>query len=425
MSEAASRTPLSDPIPGAYRWIVLVTTGLMLFGSYFAYDSISAISQLLIEQEGYTATQVGLVDSLYSWPNILGAVLVAGILVDKFGTRAMSVIFSGLVVLGAVVVAAAPSFIAVLIGRATLGVGAEALAVCQMAILHKWFRRKDLALSFGLALVFLRLGSVASQNLETAVANHHGGVSAALWFAAIMCMVSMVFAVFYVALERAAEGKVELVAKGRDELVLADISRFDARFWCVLVLVTACYCGILPFRALAQDFFHDKWGIVPATGASLVSILSLSSMILVPAIGYAVDRRGRRATLLVWGAALMIPAHLSLGFANLHPLYPMMILGLSYSLVAAVVWPAVPLIVGSERVGTATGLIFMIQNIGLAVFPVVNGALRDATDSYASSQLMFASLGLIGLAAALLLRGADREAGGALEKKSDAEAKEP
>lgn len=419
MSEPTSTGPgLLDPASTFYRWSIMVAAGLMLFGSYFAYDSIAAISQLLISQEGYTATEVGMMDSLYSWPNILGTVLLAGILIDKFGTRTMSFILSGLVILGTVIVAVAPSFTVILIGRAVLGAGAEAMIVCQSAILAKWFKGKELAFAFGFALTFVRLGSFASLNLETAVANRYGGVGAALWFAVIMCVFSLVFVIYYAVMEKAAEGKVELaVAPAGDKMVFSDILKFDSRFWYITALCLAFYGAIYPFRSLAQDFFFDKWGIMPETGGRIVSILIFSSMILALFIGRAVDKLGKRGTLLLLGTFLMIPAHLSMGIWDLHPVYPMLVLGFSFSLVSAVLWPAVPMIVEAKTVGTAFGLIFMFQNIGLAIFPVLNGALRDATHSYVSSQMMFAGLGVVALVFAGLLFSADRKKGGALERE--------
>ena len=60
------------------------------------------------------------------------------------------------------------------------------------------------------------------------------------------------------------------------------------------------------------------------------------------------------------------------------PLLPMILLGAAFVLVPAAMWPAVPLIVEKNRVGTAFGLMTMIQNVGLALFPWLNGRLRDA-----------------------------------------------
>jgi cyanate permease len=71
-------------------------------------------------------------------------------------------------------------------------------------------------------------------------------------------------------------------------------------------------------------------------------------------------------------------------------------------------------------VGTAFGLMTAIQNIGLALFPWLNGRLRDLTGDYVASQVMFASLGLVGLMFALLLKRADRREGGVLEARQKA-----
>jgi cyanate permease len=86
----------------------------------------------------------------------------------------------------------------------------------------------------------------------------------------------------------------------------------------------------------------------------------------------------------------------------------MIALGAAFVLIPAAMWPSIPLIVRKETVGTAFGLMTMIQNIGLALFPYLNGKLRDLTHSYSASMVMFASLGLFGLAFAILLKRADR-----------------
>ena len=106
---------------------------------------------------------------------------------------------------------------------------------------------------------------------------------------------------------------------------------------------------------------------------------------------------------MVLGSLIMIPSHLVLGVAQLPPAIPMIALGAAFVLVPAAMWPSVPLVVEKERVGTAFGLMTAIQNIGLFAFPYANGWLRDRTDGFAASQVMFASLGLVGLVAAVLL----------------------
>jgi len=119
---------------------------------------------------------------------------------------------------------------------------------------------------------------------------------------------------------------------------------------------------------------------------------------------------------MIAGSLLMIPCHLAMGLTGIYPVYPMILLGFAFVLVPAALWPSVPLIVRSGRVGTAFGLMTAIQNIGLGLFPLLNGLLRDSTGSYVASQVMFASLGVIGLVFAMLLKRADAREGGSLER---------
>jgi nitrate/nitrite transporter NarK len=119
---------------------------------------------------------------------------------------------------------------------------------------------------------------------------------------------------------------------------------------------------------------------------------------------------------MIIGSLIMIPSHLTMGLTRLYPVYPMIALGAAFVLVPAAMWPSIPLIVRKERVGTAFGLMTAIQNIGMALFPFLNGFLRDITKTYTSSMLMFAGLGLAGMIFAVLLKRADVREGGGLER---------
>ena len=100
----------------------------------------------------------------------------------------------------------------------------------------------------------------------------------------------------------------------------------------------------------------------------------------------------------------------------------MMLLGVAFVLVPAAMWPSVPLLVEKQKVGTAFGLMNMVQNLGLAFFPWLNGALRVQTKGYGASMVMFSTLGVFGLVFAVLLKRADARAGGVLERPPQAPA---
>ncbi len=424
------------PSRRAYRFTVLLFVSLLTFGSYFAYDSIGAIAPTLLRVMGVGRSAIGTMYTVYSVAAIV-SVFLGGLLIDLIGTRKATTLFAGLVVIGASIVALAPNIYVVYAGRFVFGAGSEALVVAQSAILARWFKGKELALSFGIALTISRLGTLFSFNTEALIARYFGHYSAALWAAVILCVVSLGAAGVYWILDLYGQRALALEEAGADEKVkLADIVKFPRSFWYVAILCVTFYSAIFPFTALSTDFFHAKWGLpltvgdtgsffaqvfknilhMFSTAGGTTTIIIAASMFLAPFAGQLVDKVGRRASLMVVGSLLLIPSFLVMGLTHAAPRYPMMILGAAFVLVPAAMWPSVPLLVKKELVGSAYGLITMIQNLGLALFPLLNGALRDATKAYTASMIMFASLGLVGLIFAVLLLLSDRKAGSVLER---------
>lgn len=426
-----------NPASRAFRLTILGLASFMLFGSYFAYDSVGAIAPTLIDALHADRAAIGTMYSAYSFAAI-AAVLLGGFLIDKIGTRRASLLFSAILTAGACVVAVAPSIGWIYAGRLLFGVGSEPLVVAQSAILARWFRGKELALSFGIALTVSRLGTLFTFHTEALIASRDGW-RAALWVAAALCGASLVANLVYNAMDKKAEPVLGLGETGSgDEIDWSQIRRggFSPSFWYVTLLCVTFYSAIFPFTDLSTDFFHDKWRLPEASGTGsgflsgvfynithmfetaqgTTSIIITASMILAPFAGRLVDRIGRRASLMILGSLLMIPAHLVMGWTSIAPALPMIVLGAAFVLVPAAMWPSVPLVVGKERIGTAFGLMTAIQNVGLLAFPYLNGRLRDATSGYGWSQTMFAGLGVAGLVFALLLLRADRKAGHVLER---------
>jgi MFS family permease len=422
------------PAGRRYRFVVLLFVSLLTCGSYFAYDSVGAIPGVLMKAWNVDQAAIGALYSLYSLAAIV-TLLFGGILIDRLGTRKSSFAFSLLVTLGACVVAWAPNIWVAYVGRFLFGAGSESLITAQNVMLVRWFKGKELALAFGVILAISRVGTLFSFNTEALIASRYGP-SMALWAAALFCGVSLLANFIYIALDLRGERILNLSdGSAGDRIVLADIRCFPATFWYVTFLCLVFYSAIFPFTALSTDFFAQKWGIPSASGEGLgffqavffnfmhmfstapgtSSIVMFASMIFAPFAGSVVDRVGRRVTLMVLGSLLMIPAYVLLALTTLPPAIPMVILGAAFVIVPAALWPSVPLVVAKNRVGTAFGLLTMIQNIGLMVFPWLNGRLRVATQSYTASMLMFATLGVIGLGLALALRRADRKEGGVLE----------
>ncbi len=423
------------PATRAYRFALLCFVGLLTYGSYFAYDVVGALAPTLMGAWHTTQEGIGSLYTAYSVAAIF-TVALGGYLADRIGTRLAGILLAAVVAIGAAMVALAPSLAVATLGRFIFGAGSESLIVTQNAMLARWFRGKELAFSFGVTLALARLGTLFSFNSASATASRFGWRSA-LWIAVLLCVVSLLCALVYWLMDRKGERALGLAEAGAgDKIVLADVKKFTASYWFVVLLCVTFYSAIFPFTALSTDFFHEKWGLPLTTGGGgsffaavfrdflhmfstapgTSAIIIFASMCFAPFAGGLVDKIGKRASLMILGALLMIPCYLVMAFTMLPPRYPMILLGAAFVLVPAAMWPAVALLVDKNRTGTAYGLMTMIQNIGLALFPWLNGRLRVLTHTYEASMVMFALLGVTGFVFALLLKRADARAGGVLER---------
>ena len=423
------------PSKGLFRFTLLIFVSSLSFGSYFAYDIIGAISPSLVEELALSRQTVGTFFLMYHIAAVL-LVFFGGFLIDRLGTRKASILFSSLVLVGAFLVWSAKSIPVFFIGRFIFGAGSEPLIVAQSAILARWFKSKELAFSFGISLTMSRLGSLFAFNTGELITSFFKSYRYALLGAVLACIISFTANIVYIIMDSRGERILKLKGGTEEKFVFKEIKEFKPTFWLVTLLCLTFYSAIFPFTDLSTDFFADKWGIARfaeikggflyqvfnnflhmfSTAGGITSIIIFASMILAPFAGRLVDKIGRRATLMIIGSLIMIPSHLLMGLTKIYPAYPMVALGASFVLVPAAMWPSIPLIVRKERVGTAFGLMTAIQNIGLGLFPVLNGLLRDATKTYTDSMVMFASLGVVGLVFAVLLRRADAREGSGLER---------
>jgi MFS family permease len=419
-----------------YRFTILIFISLLLLGTYFAYDSIGALAPTLIEALHLDRSTIGNLYTAYSVAAIF-IVFFGGMLYDKLGPRRSTLMFSTLICVGATVVALAHSKWQLFAGRLIFGGGSETLIAVQSAIISRWFKGKEMALAFGIALTVSRIGTLFSFNTEELIARYFGSYRTALWAAAAFCLFSLLCNLVYNAMDLHGEKVLALPKpESGDKIVFSDIRKFSSSYWFVVLLCVTFYSAIFPFTALATDMFHDKWGFpltseatggflaqifdnflhMFSTAPGITSIIIFASMLFAPFAGNLVDRIGKRATMMVVGSLMMIPAHLVMGITHWNPLPSMVVLGAAFVLVPAAMWPSVPLVVEEKRVGTAFGLMTAIQNLGLGLFPLLNGKLRDVTGTYTATQIMFACLGVVGLVFAFLLLRSDRRHGGKLER---------
>ena len=181
--------------------------------------------------------------------------------------------------------------------------------------------------------------------------------------------------------------------------------------------------------AAAALVVYCYMGYMRGTAETIFAVFPLLAVAITPILGSYVDNKGKAATMLVLGSLLLIFCHLT--FAFLLPMFKgnaaggtvvayatILVLGASFSLVPAALWPSVPKLVDEKIIGSAYALIFWIQNIGLWLFPILIGNVLTSTNAegtppdqldYTWAMVMLACLGVAALLLGLVLKVVDRK----------------
>jgi MFS family permease len=396
--------------PAWYRWAVLMVISLAMFGNYYLYDTIAPIADLLKEQLSFSDEQIGLLYSSYS----LGAMiflLLGGIYIDRYGTRAGTMLFGIICAVSGFVVIISDSFTVMMAGRFLLGVGAEPLIVAITAAIAKWFRGKELAFAMGINLLIARLASVAADLSPTWARDAYANWHDPLVIGAIMGLTCIVGAIIYWILEKRGEARYALSeAGGTDKLVLSDLYKFGRSFWVITALCVTFYSIIFPFRSFAIKFFIEAHGAARDVAGQLNSVLPFASMIATPLVGLLVDKIGKRASLMALGTLVMVPVFPILAYTDIPLVAPVTMLGIAFSLIPAIMWPAVAYIVEQKRLGSAYALMFLLQQGGVLLLEWMVGKSNDVAGASAANPAgylpmmwMFTLLGVVALGSAILL----------------------
>ncbi|HUJ96459.1 MAG TPA: MFS transporter [Terriglobales bacterium] len=404
-------TEVARPEPSRfYRWMVLIFMSLAMFGNYYVYDCIAPIADLLAKQLGFSNSNIGLLQAIYSIPNVF-MVLLGGYIVDRIGTRKAIFIFGMLCFIGAAITVSVGKLPVMATGRLIFGMGAESLIVAVTTATAKWFRGKELSFAFGINLMIARAGTWLAQNSPTwarfAYSNWRTPLLISVGFASF-CVIG---ALIYWILEVYAEKRMDLGHQGStDKVIFSDIWKFGVSYWYIVALCVVFYSAIFPFETFAIKFFMEAHGTSRELGGFLVSILTAATMFGTPLFGLFVDRFAHRALLMMLGSMLLIPVYLMMGYTRISLYVPMAMMGVAYSLIPAVMWPSVAYIVEQSKLGTAYGLMTMIQNIGLAGLNLLVGWANDyghaGADNPAGYRLgmwIFSVLGVLGVLCAFLL----------------------
>ncbi len=441
------------------RWLALAVVAFTMLTGYFLTDVMAPLKGLLEGHMGWDSSDFGFFNSAYGWFNVfLLMLIIGGVILDKMGVR-----FTGLMATMIMVAGTALKYWAVSthsldgvvwnfilfdvkaqvfmasLGFAIFAVGIEVTGITVSKIIVKWFKGKELALAMGLEMATARLGTALALSTSVPLAKAFGMVSISrpILVCLIMLIIGFLSFVVYVFMDKKLdESEAEEEKSEEEAFKISDIFSIitNKGWWYIAILCVLFYSAVFPFLKYAADLMVNKFGVDESLAGTIPAMLPFGTILLTPFFGSLYDRKGKGATIMIIGAALLIFVHtmFSIPFLNhwLISIVLILILGIGFSLVPSAMWPSVPKIIPERQLGTAYALIFWVQNWGLMGVPALIGwvlnkycitgqTVRDGltvnTYDYTFPMLIFTGFGLLAMLFAVLLKMEDKKKGYGLE----------
>jgi MFS family permease len=402
----------AHPTPGAsYRWLVLLSCSVAMFGNYYVFDALYAVTPFLESTLGFSGEDIGYLDSAYTLAAVL-TLVAGGVLIDRLGTAKSAVLFGAIGAIGAVLIAVLPALFpqapvwAMVAGRFVLGIGSESYIVASTTVVGRWFKGKEISFALAIQLLIARFGSLLADKSPGLAEGLFTSWQPPLLLAAVAGLGWFAFAMVYAGLELVAARRYGIKSViSTDKLVVRDLVRFDRGYWWVVGLCVAFYATIFPFRTFSNLYFTQAHGLTNEAAGNLKSILPLLSMIGMPLFGLLADKIGRRAFLMTAGSLVLVPSFLLMVYWKTGVVIPEIaipqfafipkivlmsagtplvlalangLIGLAFALVPAVLWPAVTYLVPEAKLGSAYALMTFCQQGAWFLMSPGMGKVKDA-----------------------------------------------
>ena len=410
---AAIREALNDK-PWA-RWTALTLIALMMFFAYMFVDVMGPIKSLLEPDLGWSSTAYGTYRASEYFLNVCGFLIIAGFILDKTGIRFTGMLSASLMVIGAVIklygisdlfvgtalenwlnswwTALPASAKMASLGFMIFGCGCEMAGTTVSKSIAKWFKGKEMALAMGLEMAIARVGVFAIFSISPWIAAEMGTVVAPVAFCTVLLLVGLIFFSVFCVMDTKLDRQLGAAKSGEEaeeEFKASDIAKIFSShiFWVVALLCVLYYSAIFPFQAYGAEMLQcNLEGISAQQASDIFRWFPIGAAVITVFLGNFLDHKGKGATMLILGALLLIGCHLI--FALLLPAThsevlayaTIIVLGVSFALVPAALWPSVPKIIEEKVLGSAYCLIFWVQNIGLCLVPLLIGAVLDSVNA--------------------------------------------
>lgn len=393
----------------ALRWTALTLVASMMFFGYMFVDVMSPLQSLIEQERGWSPDVFGTYAAGEYILNVFGFLIVAGIILDKCGIRFTGELSASMMFIGACIkfYAISDAFTGTALatwldswwismpasaklasfGFMIFGCGCEMAGTTVSKAIAKWFKGKEMALAMGLEMAIARVGVFAIFSISPIIAEKMGSVAAPVGFCTALLFIGLITFTVFTFMDRKLDKQLGMGADGsgeEEEFKASDLKNIltSRIFWIVALLCVLYYSAIFPFQRYGANMLQCNLdGISPSDASNIFRWFPIGAAVITPFLGSFLDHKGKGATMLIWGAVLLIACHLIFAFvlpsthSYLIAYSTIVLLGISFALVPAALWPSVPKIIDEKVLGSAYCLIFWVQNFGLCFVPMLIGSV--------------------------------------------------
>ena len=324
------------------RWTALILIASMMFFAYMFVDVMSPIQALMESEKGWGPDTFGTYAASEYIVNVMGFLIIAGIILDKMGVRFTGVLSASMMFIGALIkligisdwfattgfhdwlntwwVSLPASAKMACFGFMLFGCGCEMAGTTVSKAIAKWFKGKEMALAMGLEMAIARVGVFAIFSISPIIASKFGTVVAPIAFCTVLLLIGLITFIVFTFMDKTLDkqlGVSEEAGESEEEFKFSDLGKiFSSQvFWIVALLCVLYYSAIFPFQRYGANMLQCNLdGISPSDAANIFRWFPIGAAVITPFLGNFLDRKGKGATMLMGGALILICCHLVFAF---------------------------------------------------------------------------------------------------------------
>lgn len=370
------------------HWVILAVIYMCFLTSAITFQSVPPILSLVMNELDLSHTQGGLLMSFFALPGIIISI-PAGQLADRYGQKVIGIVSLLLMSAGGGIFASGNSIAILALGRVISGIGAMILLVISPQLVAQWFSDRKLGIAMGIFTTGMPVGTILSMSILSVLGELLGWRTTVWLSAGLPILALLIFVLLY-----APASSKGMLAGSQSKGLFRDIRQAGLSIWVVgtaWIFFNAAFISLLTFT---PDLLKTAGYGITVSGF-FTSLIMLPQLPLNPAVGYAMDRLGRKQTIIACGGLCfailvgVIPMVLSL------VLVLMLLIGMVTSLIPPPIFALPSEVVSPAKLGLGYGILSTCQNIGVLFGPAASGLAIDLTNSYQGGYTLMSGFAVV------------------------------